>query len=153
MKRGVSERERTKLQQYCSLFFTIVYCPICIFFLYSYILLFSLLLFSSIRLEFFIVFAYCFYTYFYICFCIINSSEDCCFYMEFKTLYNKKIYCHNCDKLFTLYYVSKDRRFDFVLGELLYIVSCPYCDFILMSEVKSKKAGEDAVEYARRLMG
>ena len=33
------------------------------------------------------------------------------------------------------------------------MVCCPYCDFILMSEVKSKKAGEDAVEYARRLMG
>lgn len=32
------------------------------------------------------------------------------------------------------------------------IRSCLYCDFILMSEMKTKKNKEDLIKYARRLM-
>lgn len=54
--------------------------------------------------------------------------------MALKTLYDKKIYCHNCDKLFTFYYVSKDRTFDYISGKLIFVISCPYCDVIELEE-------------------
>lgn len=71
----------------------------------------------------------------------------------------RKYMCSNCLRVFeTIRYDSdsvvkmKGQR-QSVFDIRTTMVCCPYCDFILMSEVKSKKDGEDAVEYARRLMG
>ena len=71
----------------------------------------------------------------------------------------RKRMCSNCLRTFeTIRYDSdsvvkmKGQR-QSVFDIRTTMVCCPYCDFILISEAKAKKAGEDAIEYASRLMG
>lgn len=69
----------------------------------------------------------------------------------------RKYMCSNCSRTFeTIRYDSDSvvkMKGKSVFDIRTTMVCCPYCDFILMPEIKSKKTKEDAVEYARRLMG